>query len=286
MSGDNNTELHEIAAESPPSPSSTWDTGTLVDRLRWPIALLGSVGLLSFTAHQLWDRSHGVVEGGMQHSANLASATVQQLSSIAQRFQTGNITQTFTASLPSIKGSGSGRLELASLDVTETFRSEDNLRIWWDHVSLGTTVSEISVPVTYRYHLKLDADWKLSVSNQTCLVTAPRIRPTLPPSIHTGRMKKTTQNGWARFNADEQLDHLEKGLTANLVQYAEAEDRLLIVREQARKTVANFVKNWLLREEHWRDDRFHSVIVRFSDEPETKPLPEPHVEVELEFSTE
>ena len=283
MSGDTNSERQELVPED---PRTTWSAATLIDQLRWPVALLGCVAVISFTVHQLWDRSHGVMEGGIQQSANIASATVEQLSNIAQRFQTGHITQTFTAALPQVKGSGSGRLELASLDAVETFRSEDNLRIWWDHLSLGTTVSEISVPVTYRYHLKLDGDWKLSVSNQTCLVTAPPIRPTLPPSIHTGRMKKTTQNGWARFNADDQLEHLEKGLTANLVQYARDENRLLIVREEARKTIANFVRNWLLREDHWRDDRFHSVIVRFSGEPEGETFPEPQVEVKVDLSTE
>ena len=43
---------------------------------------------------------------------------------------------------------------------------------------------------------------------------------------------------------------------------------MALVREEARKTVAGFVKNWLLKEDQWREDRFHSVIVRFSDESE------------------
>ena len=41
---------------------------------------------------------------------------------------------------------------------------------------------------------------------------------------------------------------------------------LRIVREPCRKAVAEFVKNWLLREEHWREDRFTSVVVIFPDE--------------------
>jgi len=47
---------------------------------------------------------------------------------------------------------------------------------------------------------------------------------------------------------------------------------MALVREEARKTVAGFVKNWLLKEDQWREDRFHSVIVRFSDEPEENSL--------------
>jgi len=237
-----------------------------VERLRWPLAFLGAIISISLTVVFIWDRSHTAVESQLEEATHLAQGLVEKAESIAQGFRTGQITQTFVASLPTIQGSGSGRLELATLDTTERFRSEDQLKIWWDHVSLGTTVSEISVPVTYRYHLKLDEEWSLSVSNQTCLVTAPRVRPTIPPSIDTGQMEKSTQNGWARFNAHEQLDALEKSLTSTLVQFAEDEARVALVREEARKTVATFVKNWLLRENQWRSDRFHTVLVRFADE--------------------
>jgi hypothetical protein len=39
-----------------------------------------------------------------------------------------------------------------------------------------------------------------------------------------------------------------------------------LVREQCRIRVADFVRSWLLREDHWREDRFSSVIVIFADE--------------------
>jgi hypothetical protein len=226
------------------------------------------MALLSLTAFFVLDRSHKAVQSSYKETIAVARDLKTKADEIAAKFRHGTITTTFVASLPSIERSGSGRLELTKLESTERFRTEDKLRIWWDYVSLGTTVSEISVPVTYRYHLKLDDSWSLSVSNQTCLVTAPKIRPTIPPSIDTGQMQKSTQNGWARFNADDQLEELEKGLTSTLVQYADDESRMALVREEARKTVAGFVKNWLLKEDQWREDRFHSVIVRFSDEPE------------------
>ena len=234
---------------------------------RWPLVFLCSVALISWTAFQIFSQSQATLKSSVQESVDLAATISNKAEAIAEKFQQGSITRTFLASLPQIENSGSGRLELATLDSTERFRTEDKLQIWWNYVSLGTTVSEISVPVTYRYHLKLDGPWDLSVSNQTCLVTAPRIRPTIPPSIHTGRMQKSTKNGWGRFNADDQLDDLEKSLTATLVQYADDPARLKLVRDEARRTVAAFVKNWLLKEDQWRDDRFHSVVVVFQDEP-------------------
>ncbi len=244
------------------------------DRWRWPITLFLSVTILCVAGYFIFARSQTVLSESLSESFRVASALSQKAEDVAERFRQGTITRTFTASLPSVEQAGSGRLELATLDSTERFKTKDQLKIWWDYVSLGTTTSEISVPVTYRYHLKLGDPWALSISNQTCLVTAPRIRPTLPPSIHTGRMEKTTKNGWGRFNATDQLEDLEKSMTATLVQFADDDDRLALVREEARKTVASFVKNWLLKEDQWREDRFHNVIVRFQDEPEESTITE------------
>lgn len=243
-----------------------------IDRLRWPLAFLFSITILALTAYLILRQGQTAISTQLNQTAAFAEKLIEKTGAAAEKFQQGHITQTFVASLPNIKSSEAGRLELATLDSVESFRSEDNLRIIGNKLSLGTTIAEISVPVTYRYHLNLSDSWQLSVSNQTCLVTAPRIRPTIPPSIHTGRMEKSTQNGWGRFNADEQLETLEQSLTATLVQYADDEDRVGLIRERARTTVANFVKNWLLREDQWREDRFHAVIVRFDDEPEEEPL--------------
>ena len=44
-----------------------------------------------------------------------------------------------------------------------------------------------------------------------------------------------------------------------------------MVRERSRLTVAEFVRSWLLIEDHWRSDRFRSVTVIFADEPAPQP---------------
>ncbi len=273
----------ETLPDAPPPNSAHQPPSWLValEHCRWPLAFLFSVAMIAFTAFLVMDRTKGAVDSTVHESAELVKAVGRNAKAIADRFTQGNITQTFVASLPTIKSDGSGRLELAILTATERFRSEDELRVIGNYLYLGTTVSEITVPVTYRYHLKLDDAWSLDVSNQTCLVTAPRIRPTLPPSIDTGQMTKSTQNGWARFNADEQLDHLEKGLTSTLAQYASEDTRLDIIREEARETVRAFVQGWLLKEDHWRDDRFHTIVVRFDGEEVPEPLPLAETDVVL-----
>ena len=45
----------------------------------------------------------------------------------------------------------------------------------------------------------------------------------------------------------------------------------LLAREPCRKTVAEFVKTWLLKEDHWRTDRFRTIKVIFADETNAVP---------------
>jgi len=131
---------------------------------------------------------------------------------------------------------------------------------------LGTTVVEIRVPVTFRYHLRLSDSWRLAARDHVCVVLAPQIRPSLPPAIHTALMEKHAESGWARFDKNDKLEELEQSLTGLLEQRAMDTNHLQLAREACRQSVAEFVKRWLLREEHWRSDRFNAIVVVFPDE--------------------
>ncbi|NBR83959.1 MAG: hypothetical protein EBS84_08885 [Proteobacteria bacterium] len=192
-------------------------------------------------------------------------------SGLAEKFRTQHITETFLSALPTLAHTPGGALELATATSTETIRREDERTIAWDMIYLGKTVSEISVPVTYRFHLVLRDPWKLEVVENTCVVHAPAIRPSLPPAIHTDKMQKRSEAGWARFDAKEQMTELERSLTPRLARQAGDPRRIDLVREKCRQTVAEFVRDWLLREDHWRKDRFTGIKVVFADEPATKP---------------
>lgn len=195
---------------------------------------------------------------------------LDRMDGIAGKFRQQHITETFLSALPSLARTPGGALELATATSVETVTRTDERKIAWDMIYLGKTVSEISVPVTYRYHLLLRDDWKLEVVGSTCVVRAPAIRPSLPPAIHTDGMQKRSEAGWARFDAREQLAELERSLTPRLARTAGDPRRLALVREECRKTVAEFVRDWLLREDHWRKDRFTAIQVIFTDEPAEK----------------
>ena len=241
-------------------PSNGWLD--IIKMLRLPMVIL-ALGLLTYVVFQQIGRT--AREGG-----RAATEVVRELGEsavdIAAAFRSGTITNTFISAIPSFSPDGGARLELAAFEAVEILRSTDELRIGWDLIPLGTTVSEIRVPATYRYHLRFDEPWLLEVEGQTCVVHAPAIKPTLPPAIDTARMEKFSERGWLRFNEEEQMDELEHSITAVLSERAADSRHIEIVRERCRLALAEFVRSWLLLEDHWRDDRFRSVTVIFADE--------------------
>ncbi len=207
---------------------------------------------------------------GLKHEADkvieLGTKVVEAVPEIAAKFRAGTITQTFRESLPDVVSTQGDVLELAVAQADETFTRSDKRTIAWDRIYLGTTVAEIKVPATFRYHLRLSDRWVLTCRSNVCLVLAPPIRPSLPPAIDTARMEKRAESGWARFDKAEALDELERSLTGTLAERSMDPNHLRIVREPCRKAVAEFVRKWLLREDQWRDDRFTSIVVVFPDE--------------------
>jgi hypothetical protein len=246
---------------------------SLLYGLRWPlvVVILGVLGLLAL------ERTCATSEQTQQVTLEAAKRLGESAVTIAERFRSGTITTTFTAAIPRLDPSGHLRLELAVFHATESFTRADQRSILWDMVPLGTTVTGIRVPVTYRYHLRLDDPWKLTVREQACLVEAPRVRPSLPPAIHTDGMERHSQRGWLRFNVEEQMSELERSITPTLIVRASDPDHLELVRERCRTRVAEFVRTWLLHEDHWRPDRFRAIVVRFEDEPEKASTPGPTI---------
>jgi hypothetical protein len=233
----------------------------------WATAIIAAAVVL-IAALTLWSivRTGKAVKEEVHSAIQLGNEVVKALPEIASKFKTGTITQTFRSGLPEVVSTGGDILELAVLKSDETFTRADKRMIAWDTIYLGTTVAEIRVPVTFRYHLRLSDKWLLASRSNVCVVLAPKIRPSLPPAIHTAQMEKRSASGWALFDKFEVLDDLQRSLTPTLEHRAADPMHMAAVRESCRRSVAEFVKNWLLREDHWRSDRFTAVIVVFPDE--------------------
>lgn len=191
------------------------------------------------------------------------------LVTLPERLQNHRITETFRQEVTRITSTEGDVLEIATMETVETVTKSDTKTLFDDIIYLGTTESEIRVPAVYRFHIKLSDPWKIEVHDGRCIVTAPPVRPTLPPAIRTEGMEKKTEAGWLRFNASDNLSRLEKNLTPTLEKRAGAHILIPGVRDSSRRSVAQFVRKWILKE-HPGGAAIKEIIVIFPDEPAVK----------------
>jgi len=186
-----------------------------------------------------------------------------------------SVTQTSVAAsgIPVVMRSAGGLLEIATVTVHERFRRTDTREFW--AIPLGTTVSIIQVPVTYRYHIERAGEWPIHVDGTTAVVRAGDVKPSLPAAIDTSKMEKYTQSGWARFNKDENLRQLERSITPELRTRANDPAIRQLALDAGRQTVREFVTTWLLKEQGWKRDADHKVIVLFPGERQSRGGPDP-----------
>jgi hypothetical protein len=232
--------------------------------LRWPVAAVLIAGLLTLG---LW-RLVVAFENAGRAAAALPSAAADRLVEAARGLLSGNVTESFLAAIPTVAPSSGGALEVAVAESVESLTRSDERHALWDLVPLGTTTVEIQVPVTYRYHVRLDESWTVEVENGICRVLAPALRASLPPAIHTDRIERRAEEAWLRFDAAQQLLELERQLTPRLSRLAADPRHLALVREPSRQAVARFVRAWLLTRAAWGPERVRAIQVRFADERE------------------
>lgn len=258
-----------------PAAGRRADRHELLLALRWPLAIFGIVALLvvgGLGAYLLTLRQAAAGVGTLGDAAGRVADRAERL---ASSFFTGDVTERFVSSMPQFDRSGVGRLEVASMVLTERLTRADERRAFFDVVPLGTTTVEIEVPVTYRYHVPVSGEWRLEIHGPVCLVLAPPLEPTLPPAIHTDRLRTRSQEDLLRFDAGEQMAELQRNLTPRLSRRASSDAYLELVRDEARRGVADFVRSWLLDQEFWVDDRFATIRVVFADETPTADLEAP-----------
>lgn len=148
--------------------------------------------------------------------------------------------------------------------MMETFSKADVRFAAWGWVYMGTATSEIKVPATYRFHIKLSEIKQARIDDNVLVVTAPVIHPTLPVAFDTAKMEKKMDDTWLRFDAAQQLADLEKTVTPALA--ARAKAHVNTVRENARKDIEEFVQKWIVETHPDYRDQIKAVKVIFPGE--------------------
>ncbi len=176
---------------------------------------------------------------------------------------TGRLTVA-TADVPIVMHTSGGRLEVATVTATEAFKPDAPPKSFLG-VDLGKTVSNVKAKVVYRYHIEMAKEWPIKVQGTTAIVETAEIKPTLPVAFDTATMEKQTNSGWARFDKHENLDELERRLSPKLEERAYGYKGLAL--ESARKSVGDFVRTWLMKEQHSQQAVMYQVQVVFPGEP-------------------
>lgn len=164
--------------------------------------------------------------------------------------------------VPVIMDTDGGNLEVATVTLTNAFELRDPKNLLG--LNLGETFSQIKVKVTYRYFIQMAKEWPMTLENGVLTVRAGEIKAQMPVAFDTSTMEKHTQNGWARFNKNENLDKLERSISPQLEKNAAGYQKL--VTEAARKSVSRFVTTWLLKHYSQADGSIPRVQVFFPQE--------------------
>jgi hypothetical protein len=177
-------------------------------------------------------------------------------------------TNIVTPEKPVVMRTPGGLLEIATVKAYERFSRSDTRQFWG--IPLGTTVSQIQATVVYRYHIELAKEWTLLLNGTTCIVRTGAVKPSLPVAFDTTTMTKYSKSGWARFNSDENLDLLERSMTPELDKRAQSVQFLDLAADAGRQTIAEFVMQWLLKEQQWKRDPDYKIFVLYPGEPMPK----------------
>lgn len=160
-----------------------------------------------------------------------------------------------------------GLLEVSRILATEQFDTRFVYSVLG--LEVGETVPHIRVPAVYRYHIELAPEWRIIRTGSLFTVVTPPVKPSLPVAVDLARIQKDVGGTWLLlpFNRSDDLNALERKVTPTLADKAGSPAYLQLQREEARKTVTEFVKKWLVTQTPWTTESGSTIRVFFADEP-------------------
>jgi hypothetical protein len=160
-----------------------------------------------------------------------------------------------------------GLLEVSRIHATENFDTKFVHTVLG--IAVGETVPRIRVPAVYRYHIELAPEWNVLRTEAAFTVIAPPVRPSLPVAVDLGRMQKDASGTWVLlpFTKTDDLNVLEREISARLARKASIPAYIQLQREAARQTVREFVRKWLVTQTPWQSASRSDIRVLFADEP-------------------
>ncbi len=205
-----------------------------------------------------------VIFGGIVISIYFIDRSAGALSDMAEKFQSGKITNEFRDYVTQIKGFQ--RLQVATLNTVDIFTKLDSRSVFWNMIDLPDVQVEIKMPVEYSYYLDLNDEWRFDWNDKDKKVTvfAPQIKSNTP-AVDVSSMSITIQKGSFLRDEEEVKEKLISELSGRLAEIAEK--KIPLIRETARNEIRQFISNWFIKN-YFKDSEVNPVIesVVFSDE--------------------
>ena len=160
-----------------------------------------------------------------------------------------------------------GLLEVSRIHATEIIDARITHTILG--VNIGETVPRIRVPAVFRYHVELASEWTVHRNGDVFTVIVPPIRPSLPVAIDLGAIERDVAGTWVLlpFTSRAALSDLERTVTEKLAEKARSRDYLDRQRQEARETVREFARKWIIEQTRWPSSGIQEIRVMFADEP-------------------
>lgn len=140
-----------------------------------------------------------------------------------------------------------------------------------DEAIFGTSTAEVSARGRAFYYVPLlgpQAKWTIEAMAKNglrvCMVHAPALRVLTPVNVDTRSLQIRTNPGTLRTNRQEMTDAALGDITPRLNHEALVHE--IAVRGAARKTIAAFVKNWLMVDGNWGPGHLNAIQVLFPGE--------------------
>jgi hypothetical protein len=131
---------------------------------------------------------------------------------------------------------------------------------------LPKTVSEVRLPVHYTFAIPLASEWSLKFRGEYFELVVPKEAANIPPGLEVEKLEMRTTKGWFSPNVAENQILLMKQLGPELATRAVQPSYLSAQRDDARKTVAEFARKWMVEQGAGKDKADYPIKVFFEGE--------------------
>jgi len=169
--------------------------------------------------------------------------------------------------VPVVFRTNGGLLEVGKVVYTKQFRLREKGTLLGIEIPSCPTVAAVAVKAHFTYRGRLEPEWKAKITaDKRVLVIAPPLEPAIPVAFDTASLDESL-DGCPIIKNNQLLDRLRKQLSANLAARANAPDYKRMVRNDAAKTVSEFIRKWYLGRDEYAYAKDYQIVVRFKGEP-------------------